>query len=87
MPKYLSPAWVKNVYSLRILGGITSDDMYTGVSQNAIYPQLPVHKPTYLSLFIPVLSTQLSTRFFANLPPLIRQLYPQSTVPTIKRTK
>ena len=87
MPKNLSFAWVKNVYSLRKLQGITSGNLYTGLSQNPTYPQVPVHKPLNLSLVVPGFYPQLSTAFFANLPPLIRHLYTQSTVPTIKRMK
>jgi hypothetical protein len=87
MPNTLSPAWVKNVYSLRKARSTTGGSLYTDVLQKSTSPQPAVYNPSLLPLLIPAFYTQLSTHFFAHLPPLIGHLYTQSTVPTIKRTK
>jgi hypothetical protein len=82
----LFSAWVKNVYSLRTVGGMNSgyiQDSYTApmYSNSVIRVQVPSF--TQLSTkFSAVLST-LKNRF---LPLLFVELYPVSTVPTIKRT-
>jgi hypothetical protein len=79
--------WVKNVYSLGIAGGINSGPLYTGSPLTAYQPQNWLYKPPVLLSLIPVFSPQLSTPFLQKIPLLIALLYPQSTVPTIKRTK
>ena len=83
----LSFAWVKNVYSLRTDGGTNGGVSYTGMGLATTYLLAPVHNSPSLARFIPLIYTQLSTAFFRKIPLLISWLYPQSTVPTIKRTK
>jgi hypothetical protein len=87
MPNTLSIAWVKNVYSLGIVGGIDSGLVYTAGTLTAHRPQNQSYKSLVLPSLIPAFSPQLSTSFLRNIPLLIAWLYPQSTIPTIKRTK
>jgi hypothetical protein len=83
MPK----AWVKNVYSLGIAGGIKSGSVYTVGVFVGHQPQNWLYKPPVLLTLIPDFTAQLSTSFLRKIPLLIAWLYPQSTVPIIKRTK
>lgn len=87
MPNTLLTTWVKNVYSLRIAGGIKSVYSYTGEVLRLYFTQQQRDKSPILPSLIPAFYTQLSTSFLRKIPLLIAWLYPQSTVPTIKRTK
>ena len=87
MPKTIHTAWVKNVYSLRMNSGTERGN--TGVSYT---PPILAFVPMWVK--IPSL-TQVSTMFSAVLSTLkndilhllITDLYPVSTVPTIKKKK
>jgi len=87
MPKSLLNAWVKNVYSLRIVRGINSARLSTTDYKSALYPHMPAYKTTVIPTLVPAFSPQLSTSFLEKVPLLLGWLYPLSTVPTIKRTK
>lgn len=87
MPNTLSTTWVKNVYSLRIGGGITSGVSYTVIAILVSLSHLVVHKLSNLSRLIPVFPTQLYPSFSGQSPLLNSQLYPLSTPPTITETK
>jgi hypothetical protein len=87
MPNSLPIAWVKNVYSLGIVKGIDSGLVYTAVPLTAHRFQNQSYNSLVLPNLIPTFSPQLSTLFLRNIPLLIAWLYPQSTGPTIKRTK
>ncbi len=87
MPSTLSPAWVKNVYSLRIDGGTDGEQTYTERAQNARVAAYPVHKHPTLSQLLHVLEPDLSTYISRQFNPLINHLYPLSTVPTTTETK
>jgi hypothetical protein len=87
MSNPLINAWVKNVYSLRIGGGLNSGYMqrsYTALT----YPtqQVRVQTPTFTQVST-MFSSALSTLKMNFQPLLIVDLYPVSTAPTIKRTK
>lgn len=87
MPKSLYVAWVKNVYSLFILGGTKSVQLPTITSLGAHFPTQPVHKLRTLPRFIPAFPLPLSTLKFAELPLLNNYLYPLSTPPINTKTK
>lgn len=87
MSNTLINAWVKNVYSLRIDGGLNSGNIQnsytaTSLASNALWVQTPTF--TQVSTMF---SAVLSTLKMSLQPLLIANLYPVSTVPTIKRTK
>ena len=87
MPKTISFAWVKNVYSLRMNSGIASGESlvsYTPptLALQSLWVQLPSFTQVYTHLSA-VLSTAKIT--FFNL--LNTQLYPVSTAPIIKKKK
>ena len=87
MPNTLSPTWVKNVYSLRTAGGVTSDKTYTEGYSGAQITRSPVHKHPHLSGLLPAFEPDLSTAIYRQFNLLINHLYPLSTVPTITETK
>jgi hypothetical protein len=78
-------AWVKNVYSLRTDSGINSGN--SSFSYTALYVQFSqvLGQLTRYTQVSTMLSAVLSTLTFLFLPPLDRDLYPVSTVPTIKK--
>jgi hypothetical protein len=85
MPISVSSAWVKNVYSLRTDSGINSGNIT--FSYTALYiqfSQVLVQLTRYTQVST-MLSAVLSTLKFLFLPPVDRDLYPVSTVPTIKK--
>jgi len=78
-------AWVKNVYSLRTVGG--NNSVQTALSYTALERQpysQRVQLPTYTQV-TRRLSAALSTLEMSFQPLLIAHLYPVSTVPTIKK--
>ena len=87
MPKTMSFAWVKNVYSLRTDSGNNSG--YTAFSYTP-----PIYADTAIRVQVPSF-TQVPTIFSAVLstlkngfqPLLNSDLYPVSTAPTIKKKK
>jgi len=87
MPKTVLFAWVQNVYSLR-----TDSGMNSGNTQLSYTP--PTQAQTVIRVQLPsftqvssMLSTVLSTLKNQIQPPLIADLYPVSTAPTIKKKK
>lgn len=87
MSNTLFQAWVKNVYSLRMNSGVSSgktQGSYT--SPLSAYAVVWVKAPVYAHVSTNF-SALLSTLKMSFQPLLIRQLYPLSTAPTIKRTK
>lgn len=87
MPNTLFPTWVKNVYSLLKLSGLNSGPTYTQLISSPTFTQPSVNKLLSLPLVLPTFQTQFSTQKINKLPLLIDTFYPQSTPPTIKRTK
>lgn len=86
-PTPLSTAWVKNVYSLRIDGGMNSG--YTAVSYTAplsAYAHQRVQVPTFTQIST-MLSAVLSTLNNVVTLLLNTDLYPVSTAPTMKKKK
>ena len=83
----LSPAWVKNVYSLCVDGVLKGVYSYTGTNFNYTNPVVGrVQNPLFthsLDSFTPT----LYTRIFTSLSLLTTGLYTQSTPPTIIKKK
>jgi hypothetical protein len=87
MPKMLTFAWVKNVYSLRTDSGMNGG--YTPLSYTALTKAQTltrVQVPSFTQVYS-MLSTVLSTLKSHIQPLLIADLYPVSTAPTIKKKK
>jgi len=87
MPKILTFAWVKNVYSLRTDSGMNSGNTqlsYTPPTSASLPVRVQVPSFTQVSI---MLSTVLSTLKNQFQPLLIADLYPVSTAPTIKKKK
>ena len=80
-------AWVKNVYSLRISGGISSGHSYTALAYSPTFTRLAVEKLSKLSRFVPAFASHLSPAFSDRFHLLYRQLYPLSTPLIITETK
>lgn len=78
---------VKNVHNLGIVGGTKSGSVYTVYLPNTYKSQNQLYKSPVLLSFIQGFTTHLSTSFLRIITLLIAWLYPQPTVPTIKRTK
>ena len=87
MPKMLTFAWVKNVYSLRTDSGMNSGNTqlsYTPPTSANSVIRVQVLSFTHVYTW---LSTVLSTLKNQFQPLLIADLYPVSTAPTIKKKK
>ena len=87
LPHFISLAWVKNVYSLRIPQGINGDKLHTGSLLTKQFTARPVHNPQLIPLFVQVFTPQLSPQKLSNFNLLYRQLYPLSTAPINKKKK
>jgi hypothetical protein len=87
MPNLLFSAWVKNVYSLRILEGKTSDRLHTGSLLAHQFTQLQVHNSLLTPLFVQAFAPQFYTSKNAQFNLLDTLLYPQSTAPINKKKK
>jgi len=79
--------WVKNVYSLRTVQGISSDELHTGSHFVKQFTPSPVHNPQLILAFVQVFTSQLSTSKINHFNLLYRHLYPQSTPPINKKKK
>jgi len=79
--------WIKNVYSLRIQSGITSEQLHTATHLSQQFTTTPVHNPLLTPLFVQVFTPQLSPQKISNFNLLERRLYPQSTAPINKKKK
>jgi len=87
MPKMLTFAWVKNVYSLRTDSGMNSGNtQFSYTPPSEAQTLIRVQVPSFTQVAI-MLSTVLSTLKNQIQPLLITDLYPVSTVPTIKKKK
>lgn len=87
MSNTLLITWVKNVYSLRMNGGVNggyTQNSYTSPISRTMAMWVKARIYTHISTNF---SAVLSTVKMSMQPLLISQLYPLSTVPTIKRTK
>ena len=82
MPKTAPFAWVKNVYSLGIVGGTTGAQLSTGLSLTGTYPLTTVYKSPVMLALVHQLKPHLSPPKISHFNLLIRHLYPQSTAPT-----
>ncbi len=85
VPTPLSFTWVKNVYSLRIDSGMNSGNIrfsYTAPLFSSVPTRVQLTRYTQVSTTLSAVLSTLKNRF---LPLLIVDLYPVSTVPTIKR--
>ena len=87
MPNLFIFAWVKNVYSLLILGGITRGHLPTTSVIGGQFTTNPVHNTPTLPRFIPAFPQSLSTPKISYLSLLISRLYPLSTPPINTKTK
>lgn len=87
MPNTLSQTWVKNVYSLRKVGGIKSGLLYTTTTLLTVFTQNTVYKLSRLPHNIPRLTPPLSTRILSILYLLKSNLYPVSTPLIITKTR
>ena len=94
MPKYMQYSlftrvdkWIKNVYSLRIQTGTTSEQLHTPTHLTQQFTYHPVHKSQVTPLFVQVFTPQLSTSENTNFNLLHSWLYPQSTAPINKKKK
>jgi len=95
MPKYnaistlFTPVdkWIKNVYSLRIETGTTSEQLDTASHLTQQFTMSPVHNPQVTPLFVQVFTPQLSPLKISDFNLLDRRLYPQSTAPINKKKK
>lgn len=87
MRRSLFLTWVKNVYSLLILGGITRGHLPTTSVIGGQFTTNPVHNTPTLPRFIPAFPQGLSTPKINNLYLLISRLYPLSTPPINTKTK
>lgn len=83
----LSPAWVKNVYSLRKIGGTTGEYSFTVTSSSSSTLAQIMENFLFIRTFITALSPALSTRKNSFLSLLYSRLYPLSTVPITTKTK
>jgi hypothetical protein len=83
----LFSVWVKNVYSLRIAGGISGVQMYTPSALSVVSTVVLVQNPTVMLRVVPVLYALLSTAKKAVFNLLTGRLYPQSTGPIINPNK
>lgn len=83
----LSPTWVKNVYSLRLVGGITGVWVYTDGRTIWLNQRIGVYNRPFLPLFIPTFLAVVSTFKTIFSPLLYGHLYPLSTGLIIKRNK
>ncbi|MDB5163213.1 MAG: hypothetical protein JWO54_170 [Candidatus Saccharibacteria bacterium] len=86
-PIFMPFAWVKNVYSLRTDSGMNSGYIkvsYTPLTSTYLPTRVQVLRFTQLNS---LLSAGLSTLKMSFQPLLITDLYPVSTVPTIKKKK
>lgn len=80
----LSTAWVKNVYSLWVTGGVVCGYIYTGILTTLRLPTTMVVKPQPYTHLTTSFTPSLFTAFFRHFNLLITHLYTLSTVPTIK---
>ena len=87
MPKVLSFAWVKNVYSLRIARGTNSDKLPTPPLSTRTFTYQPVHKSPVVLRFVQAFTPLFSTLKIPSLYLLYIPLYPQSTPPINKKKK
>lgn len=87
MSNPLSFSWVKNVYNLRTLRGITSGRSYTVMVKEVLGASQVGVKVRSLHTFFPTLSSVSSPAFFRDFNLLFSQLYPVSTAPTIMKNK
>ena len=87
LPHFISLAWVKNVYSLRIPQGTNGDKLHTGSRLTEQFTTRPVHNPQLIPLFVQVFTPQLSTLKINHFNLLDRRLYPQSTPPINMKKK
>jgi hypothetical protein len=87
MPNPLHFAWVKNVYSLLRVEGISGESISTQLITKSLQPQRAVYKTLTLPQFILTFPQQLSTLKFVQLPLLKGYLYPLSTPLITMKTK
>lgn len=71
MSNTLSLSWVKNVYSLRIVGGIKGARLYTGLIEGTPLSLPSMYNLGFMRSFIPAFYAQLSTYLFQKIPPLV----------------
>jgi hypothetical protein len=79
--------WIKNVYSLRIQTGTTSDELRTPSLLTHQFTFPAVHNSRLTPLFVQVFASQFYTPKKSEYHLLGRQLYPQSTPPINKKKK
>jgi hypothetical protein len=79
--------WVKNVYNLGIVGGITRGLLSPLLSPTRPIHQTPVHNQLVLPSSFPTLSLLQSTAIFSQSPLLFAHLFTVSTPPIITKTK
>jgi len=79
--------WIKNVYSLRITTGTTSDNLPTPIhlTQQFTYPS--VYNSQVTPLFVRVFTSLFSTLENTYFNLLYSHLYPQSTAPINKKKR
>lgn len=83
----LSQTWVKNVYSMGIVQGITIGKIFTA-TRTYIHKHInPRVKPQLFNHFIDTFTPYLFTRYFKEFHLLIERLYTVSTAPTITKMK
>lgn len=87
MSSTLSTTWVKNVYSLRMNSGIDRGETFVSYTPPTLASMLLWVQTFIFTQFSPMLSAVLPTIKNAISLLLLRQLYPLSTVPTIKKKK
>ena len=79
--------WVKNVYSMGIVGGKSQGNLYTDTYQFTHFMYKVVVKSSTFHHFINTKAPYLFTRYFKKFNLLIPHLYTLSTAPTITKTK
>lgn len=83
----LPQTWVKNVYSLGKLQGITIGQLFTGGYTSLSTPSHIRVKPQLFNHFIDTFTPYLFTQYFKELNLLMGRLYTVSTAPTITKMK
>ena len=86
MPNSILQTWVKNVYDLRILRGMTGGYISTASVYSMSFPTTNSEKVGKTSHKTHTFPMRFSTRFFVQVPLLKWRLYPFSTGPTITKT-